>query len=124
MNSTVRLIRSFRFAICGVAVLLGSQPNARIHLGATIAVVGAGLWFGIPPRDWYGLVLALTVVWMAEALNTALEFLADVASPDYHPLVKRAKDVAAAAVLIAALGAVIIGLLVFAPHIGRAVTSE
>lgn len=110
-------IKSFGFAFAGMAVMLRTQHNAWIHLASTIAAVSAGLWFGVSRDEWIWLVLAIVAVWTAEALNTAFELLCDVASPEFHPLVKQAKDVAAAAVLIAAVGASIVGLLVFAPHL-------
>ena len=110
-------IRSFKFAFAGLWTMMKSQHNAWVHAAATALVVVAGLFFGITPLEWCALVLAITAVWVAEALNTAFEFLADVASPEFHPLVKRAKDVAAGAVLIAAIGSLIIGLLVLGPHI-------
>jgi diacylglycerol kinase (ATP) len=113
---TARL-RSFTYAFAGVATMLRSQHNARIHAAATVAVTAAGLCFGLRAGEWCWLVLAMMAVWSAEALNTAFEFLADAASPGYHPLVKHAKDVAAGAVLIAAAGAAIIGLLVLGPHV-------
>lgn len=97
--------------------MLKTQHNARIHACATVAVIGVGLSLGISPADWCWLILAMMAVWTTEAVNTAFEFLADVVSPEYHPLVKHAKDVAAAAVLISAMGAAIIGLLVLGPHL-------
>ncbi len=109
--------RSFGYALAGIAELLRNQHNAWIHLLATIVVVCAGLWFGVDTLQWGFLVLAITVVWVAEALNTALELLCDAASPDFHPLVKKCKDVAAGAVLLSALGAAAIGALVFYPHL-------
>ena len=112
-------IRSFKFAFAGLWTMMKSQHNAWVHAAATVLVVVAGLFFGITPLEWCALVLAITAVWVAEALNTAFEFLADVASPEFHPLVKRAKDVAAGAVLIAAIGSLIIGLLVLGPHISE-----
>jgi len=112
-------IRSFRFAFSGVFTMLKSQHNAWIHAFATIAVCAAGFFFGISCLEWCLVILAIMAVWSAEALNTAFEFLADAASPEFHPLVKHSKDVAAGAVLIAAIGSVIIGLLVFLPHIVR-----
>jgi len=115
--SIVERIKSVSFALAGIGVMLRTQHNAWIHLAATIVVVGAGLWFGVAREEWVGLVLAMIAVWTAEALNTAFELLCDVASPEFHPLVKQAKDVAAAAVLIAAAGATIVGALVFIPHI-------
>ena len=110
-------IRSFTFAFVGIWTMLKTQHNARVHACATVAVVVAGVIFGVSAAEWCWLVLAIMAVWTAEALNTAFEFLADVASPDFHPLVKHAKDVAAGAVLISAIGAVVIGLLILGPHV-------
>ena len=97
--------------------MLVSQHNARLHAVATLLVVCAGWSARIVRQEWCWLVLAIIAVWAAEALNTALEFLCDVASPNFHPLIEKSKDVAAAAVLITALGAVSIGLLVLGPHL-------
>src|SRR5437870_4191272 len=110
-------IRSFSFAIHGIAIMLRSQHNAWIHAAATIAVIIAGASLKITRTDWCWIVLAIVAVWTAEALNTALEFLTDVASPDFHPIAGQAKDVAAGAVLIAAIGSVIIAVLVLGPHL-------
>lgn len=112
-------IRSFKHAIVGIWTMLKSQHNAWIHACATISVVTAGFVFGISTDEWCWLVLAIIAVWMAEAFNTAIEFLADVASPEFHPLVKKAKDVAAGAVLISAIGAIIIGFIILGPHVLR-----
>jgi len=109
-------IRSFKYAFVGIWTMLKTQHNAWIHACATGAVTVAGLVFGVSKSEWCWLVLAIMAVWTAEAINTAFEFLADVASPDFHPLVKQSKDVAAGAVLISAIGSVIIGSLVFGPH--------
>lgn len=109
--------RSFRYAFRGIWTMIQSQHNAWIHALATAAVVGAGLFFRITGAEWCWIVLAMVAVWTAEALNTAFEFLADVASPTFHPMVEKAKDVAAGAVLIAALGAAIAGAIVFLPHL-------
>lgn len=110
-------IRSFKFAFVGLWTMLKSQQNAWIHTFATIAVVIAGIVLKISYGEWCCLVLAIMAVWMAEALNTAFEFLADVASPEFHPLVKKAKDVAAGAVLISAIGAIVIGVIIFGPYV-------
>ncbi len=110
-------VRSFTYAFAGLRLLLTSQHNAWIHAVATAGVVAAGFLFGVSAAEWCWLILAITGVWTAEALNTALEFLADAASPEFHPLIKRSKDVAAGAVLIAAIGAALIGLLVLGPHV-------
>lgn len=108
-------LRSFRFASVGLWTMLRTQHNAWVHAAATLVVITTGLSLRIAAIDWCLIVLSIMAVWSAEALNTAFEFLADVASPEYHPTVKHAKDVAAAAVLIAAIGSVAIGLLVFGP---------
>jgi diacylglycerol kinase (ATP) len=110
-------LRSFRCAIKGVAVMIQSQHNAWIHASATVVVCAAGVFFGLSKSEWCWIVLAIVVVWTAEALNTAFEFLADVASPTFHPIAGKAKDVAAGAALIAAMGSAVIGILIFGPHI-------
>ena len=110
-------LRSFVYAGRGVVTLLGSQHNAWIHALATALVVGVGLVVGLQRLEWLALVVAIVLVWMAEAINTAFEFLCDVASPGFHPVVARAKDVAAAAVLICAVGALATAALVFVPHL-------
>lgn len=99
--------------------MLKTQHNAWVHAVATACVMVAGFYFGVSPAEWCWLVLAIMAVWTAEALNTAFEFLADVVAPDFHPLVKHSKDIAAGAVLISAIGSVVIGLLVLGPHIVR-----
>jgi diacylglycerol kinase (ATP) len=110
---------SFVYAFRGVGVMLASQHNAWIHAVATIVVLAAGFAFGLSAMEWCWIVLSVMAVWTAEALNTAFEFLADAAQPDFHPLVKRAKDVAAGAVLISAIGSIVIALLVFGPRIAE-----
>ncbi len=85
-------------------------------------VVVAGFFFGVTAADWCWIVLAISIVWTAEALNTAFEFLADAASPEFHPLIRDAKDVAAGAVLITAIAAAVIGGLIFWPHVAKLLT--
>ncbi len=109
--------RSFRYAFSGLAELLRSQHNARVHLFASLLVVIVGLSLGVTRMEWCALLLAMMLVWIAEALNTALEFLCNLVSPDFHPLIKKSKDVAAASVLISAVGAVVIGVLIFLPYL-------
>jgi diacylglycerol kinase (ATP) len=112
-------IRSFPFAFRGIALMLRLEHNARIHLVASIAVVALGLLLGISLAEWCWLVLAITIVWSCEAINTAIESLADAAVPERNPLIERAKDAAAGAVLIAAIGAATVGLLVLGPPLLR-----
>jgi len=110
-------IQSFRYAGRGVRLMLRSQHNAWLHAVASCCVLIVGGLCILSAREWCWIILAIMAVWTAEALNTALELLADVASPDFHPLVGKAKDVAAGGVLISAIGAAIIGVLVLAPHL-------
>jgi len=110
-------IQSFRYAGRGVRLMLRSQHNAWLHAVASCCVLIVGGLCVLSATEWCWIILAIMAVWTAEALNTALELLADVASPDFHPLVEKAKDVAAGGVLISAIGAAIIGLLVLTPHV-------
>ena len=110
-------VRSFGYALRGLGDLVTSQPNVHLHLAATVAVVAAGVALGLSRLEWGLIVVVLAVVWLAEALNTALEHACDACHPTHHPRIARAKDVAAAAVLLAALAATVLGLLVFAPHL-------
>jgi diacylglycerol kinase (ATP) len=110
-------IASFGYAFKGIWVLLRTQPNAWIHATATVAVIVAGLLLHVKPLEWALLCLAMGMVWAAEGMNTAIESVVDLASPDRHPLAGRAKDVAAGAVLLAALFAVGVAAFVFVPHL-------
>ena len=113
-------LRSFGHAFHGLGILVRTQHNARIHFVATIAVAAAGVLARISLPEWALIVLALVCVWATEALNTSLEFMVDLVSPDVHPLAAKAKDVAAGAVLVAAFGSLIVGALVFGPHVLKA----
>lgn len=110
-----RLVDSFRYAFAGLAYLIRSQPNARIHLTISAAVVVLGVWLGLPARDWAVIAVTTGLVFTAEAFNTALEAAVDLASPEPHPLARVAKDVGAGAVTLAAIAAVIVGLLILGP---------
>ena len=113
-------LRSVRYAVRGVRTMLAGQHNAWVHAAATVAVVVAAVILRVSRGDWCWLVAAMMAVWTAEALNTAFEFLCDVASPAFHPAVEKAKDVAAGGVLLTAVGATAIGGLVFVPHVWHA----
>lgn len=113
----IGLIRSFVFAFAGIAAVISTQRNAQIHLLITAIVIAGGLFFGVSLTEWIVLVLSITLVLALEAMNTALEALVDLLSPQYHPLAKKAKDVAAGAVLIGAIGTAVIGCIVFLPRI-------
>jgi diacylglycerol kinase (ATP) len=110
-------LRSFRHAFRGVFRMIQSQHNAWIHAAATAVVVGAGIFLQLSRGDWCWIVLSISIVWMAEAFNTAMEFLADAVSAEHHPLIRDAKDVAAGAVLITATGAAIIGVVILLPYV-------
>jgi diacylglycerol kinase (ATP) len=110
-------MRSFGHAFRGLKVLVQTQHNARIHGVATVLVAAAGALARISPTEWGLIALAIVWVWVTEALNTSIEFVVDLVSPDLHPLAAKAKDVAAGAVLIAAIGSLIVAALVFGPHI-------
>jgi diacylglycerol kinase len=110
-------LRSVRCALRGLRVMVQTQHNAWIHLAITVAVIVTAVVVGLSGLEWVALVLAIVGVWSAEALNTAIEFLADAVSPDHHPLIGRAKDVAAGGVLVVAVGASVVGLVVLGPHL-------
>lgn len=109
-------IRSLRCAFIGIWIMISSQHNAWIHAAATFVTIAVGLYFGLTKAEWCWIILVIISVWTAEALNTAFEFLTDVASPEFHPLAGKAKDVAAGAVLITAIGAVVIGIVIMGPY--------
>ena len=112
-----RRVASFGHALRGVGSALRSEVHLQLHALATAAVLGVGLYFQISPTEWALVALAVAGVWAAELFNTALETLTNLVSPGYHPLAGRAKDVAAGAVLLAALGALAVGGCVFGPKI-------
>ncbi len=107
--------RSFGHAARGWWHVLRTQHNAWIHVAVTIAVLLVSFWLQLNARDWAVIILTTAFVFAAEFLNTAIEVVVDLASPQIHPLAKVAKDVGAGAVLIAAVAAVLIGLLILGP---------
>ena len=107
--------RAFRYAFHGWAYVLRTQRNAWIHSLVATLVILIGLWLQITVQDWAILVLTIAMVFTAEFVNTAIEAVVDLASPAHHPLAKVGKDVGAAAVLIAALAAILVGLLILGP---------
>uniref|UniRef100_A0A7C4KIN3 Diacylglycerol kinase family protein n=1 Tax=Anaerolinea thermolimosa TaxID=229919 RepID=A0A7C4KIN3_9CHLR len=109
-----RLI-AFQYAFSGWWYVIKTQRNAWIHAIASISVISVGLWLRLPPRDWAVLILTIALVWTAEFLNTALEAVVDLSIPSQHPLARVGKDVGAAAVLIAALSSIVIGILILGP---------
>ena len=110
-------LASFKYALQGVAELFRSQTNAKLHLFAAIVVCVVGYFVGLSTLEWCIVVLCISLVLAAEAFNTALEYLTDLVSPNHHPLAGKVKDVAAAAVLLTAIGAAVCGILIFLPKI-------
>lgn len=106
---------SFRHAFRGWSYVLRTQRNAWIHSAIAALVLIVGLWLGLPPRDWAVLVLTAALVFTAEFINTSIEAVVDLASPGEHPHAKIGKDVAAAAVLVSALAAIVVGFLILGP---------
>jgi diacylglycerol kinase len=108
-------IRAFGHAFRGWWYVIRTQRNAWLHALMTTLVILLAAWLRLPARDWAALILVIAMVWTAEFINTALEAVVDLASPRHHPLAKVGKDVGAAAVLIAALTSVLVGLLILGP---------
>ena len=106
------LITSFRFAFAGLGYFFRTQRNARIHLLLGAAACGLAAWLRISRTEWSILIVAIAAVIILEGINTAIETVVDLASPQIHPLAKIAKDLSAAMVLLAAIAAIIVGLLV------------
>jgi diacylglycerol kinase len=107
--------RSFRHAFSGWWFVIRTQRNAWVHMVVTVIVFVLGIWLQLSARDWAMIIFAIALVWTSEFINTALEAVVDLASPQHHQLAKVGKDVGAAAVLIAALGSALIGLLILGP---------
>jgi diacylglycerol kinase len=114
-----RIVRSFGYAFEGLATVLRTQPNFAVHIAAAVAALGLGVWLRLGSVDLAVLVLTCALVLAVESINTALEAMCDLVSLEYHPLIKRAKDISAAAVLISAMAAVVIAVLLFGPPISR-----
>ena len=111
-----RLI-SFKYAINGIKILFREEPNAKIHLFATICVLIAGFAFRISNGEWMAVILCIGLVIALEAINSAIENIADFVSPEKHETIKKVKDLAAGAVLIGAVASAIVGVIVFLPKI-------
>lgn len=110
--------KSFPHALRGLRDMLRTEPHARFHLLAAVAVVALGLYLDVTRVDWLALTLAIAIVWTAEALNTAVERTCDAITQERDERIRIAKDVAAGAVLLASVAAVVIAALVFGPHLG------
>jgi len=111
------LHQSFKFALRGIFYAFISQRNMRIHILSAFLVILAGIYFGISLTEWMFLSIAITLVLAAETVNTAVETLVDLYTQEFHPLAKRAKDLAAGAVLFTAVNAIVIGSIIFIPYL-------
>lgn len=115
MITSPNRVKSLGYALAGWLYMLRHQKNTRIMSVASIIVFGVALWLQIDLVGWAVLVITITTVWMAEFLNAAVEAVVNLASPEFHPMAKVAKDVAAAAVLLGAVASIIVGLLIMGP---------
>ena len=117
------LLRSFGFALEGVSYLIRTQRSAQIEVFIGVVVTLVAAWLGVSAIEWAVLILAMALVLALEALNTAIEMAVTLASPARHPLAKPAKDVSAGMVLIAAIGSVIVGIIVPGPRLASILVS-
>ena len=115
--------QSFGHAFRGWWYVMRTQRNAWIHVVAATVVFVIAFWLRVPPHGWAVLILTIAMVFTAEFINTAIEAVVDLASPEKHPLAKVGKDVGAAAVLISALAAVLVGLLILGPPLWEKISS-
>jgi diacylglycerol kinase len=107
--------KSFQYALEGWWYVLRTQKNTWIHSIVSLVVIALGLWLGLKRTDWALIIVTMAIVWIAEFMNTALEAIVDMIMPETHPLAKVAKDVSAAAVLLGACAAVLVGILILGP---------
>lgn len=114
-----RRLQSFKYAFSGIHDLFQRQPNAKIHLLAAVLALTTAYLLKLSSTEWALLLLTISLVLAAEAINTGLEYLTDLASPEFHPLAGKAKDAGAAGVLITAVGALAIGIVIFGPKLAR-----
>ncbi len=115
--SLKKRIKSFAYAFNGLAILVKTEHNFRIHLAATLAVLVTSIYFEVSVIEAIALILTIAMVLTAEAFNSAIENISDFISPDKHHKIKIIKDIAAGAVLISAIAALCVGLLIFVPKI-------
>lgn len=115
--SIAKRLKSFTYAFNGLRILLLEEHNSRIHLTAAICVVAAGILFHISPLEWVAVIFAIGMVFSGEIFNSAIEDLADVVCPERDERIKKVKDLSAAAVLVSAITALVIGLIIFIPKL-------
>ncbi len=107
----------FGFAAKGLAEAIRTQFNIRFHFAATLITLGMSFYFSLSLSEWCFIILAIAIVWMAELLNTALEYITDFVSPEYNDIAGKVKDIAASSALVAAIASASIGLIIFIPKI-------
>ncbi len=112
----LKMLRSFRHAFAGLRFLM-EENNARFHVFAAVIVLSAGFYFKLSAIEWTIIITQIGLVLAVETLNTAIEKLCDFVSPEYHQLIGKVKDLAAAAVLIMSIVAVIVGIIIFLPKV-------
>lgn len=115
LNTSPNRVESFGYALAGWLYMLRYQKNTRIMSIASIVMFVIAWWLQIDNIRWAILILTITTVWMAEFLNAAVEAVVNLASPEYHPMAKVAKDVAAAAVLLCAVASILVGIVILGP---------
>ena len=115
-------IKSFKYAFNGLKFFFINEHNGRIHLCAAIIVVALSFYLQLSGLEWSAILSVISAVIAAEIINSAIEKLADVVSPEYHPKIKIVKDLAAAAVLLTAFLAITIGLIIFLPKLSRIIS--
>jgi diacylglycerol kinase len=113
----IKCIKSFRYAFNGWKLVIKNENNAKVHLVATVSVIGCGICFNINSAEWLWIALAIALVWMTELLNSAIEKCVDFVSPNYNAQAGAIKDLAAGAVLVAALFAMVVGIFIFTRYI-------
>lgn len=113
INLFKKILKSLGYAAQGIGLLFSTQLNAKVHLAAAVMVIVAGVYFEIDRLDWCIIILTICLVLSAEAFNSAIEVLCDLVHADYHPMIKKTKDMAAGGVLITALGAVVVAVFIF-----------
>ena len=111
------LINSFKYACMGIKSAIKSERNMKIHVLATLIVTALGFILGLDPLEWVACIFSIVIVISSEMLNTAIETIVDLVSPNINPLAKKTKDIAAGAVLVLAIGALVVGLIIFIPKI-------
>ncbi|MBE2270028.1 MAG: diacylglycerol kinase family protein [Anaerolinea sp.] len=114
-KTSTNRVKSLSYALAGWIYMLRRQKNTRIQAFASIFVLGLAAWLGVEPISWAILILTVTMVWMAEFINAAVEAAIDLSTSEYHPMAKVGKDVASAAVLLGAVASVVIGLIILLP---------